>query len=159
MENEPTEAQRAAVAALLESLALGAAFNPEERLFLAGYLREYAFPAGTVVIQEGRRATSLAFIADGVASIQKENTDAPERHIIELSRDAVIGEIAFFDNEPRSATVVAKTDLRLLVMTREDFDALGADAPQLAIRILFSIGRVLSLRLRQVTGRFVGLLA
>ena len=44
-------------------------------------------------------------------------------------------------------------------MTREQFDALAAAYPQLAIKVLFFIGRVLSRRLRQVTGRFVGLLA
>ncbi|WP_300156031.1 cyclic nucleotide-binding domain-containing protein [Solidesulfovibrio sp.] len=159
MAQEQTQAQRAAVAALLYGLRFGAAFSREDTDVLAGYLRESSFPAGTVVIQEGRRANSLAFIESGVATIQKEDAGAPERHIIDLARDAVIGEIAFFDDDPRSATVVAKTDVRLLVMTREDFDALAEVRPDLAIRVLFYIGRVLSRRLRQVSGRFVGLLA
>jgi len=154
-----TETENAAIAARLDGLRLGAAFTWEEVRVLAGYLREKAFPAATVIIQEGRRASSLAFIEEGVVTIQKEDTGAPERHIIDLTRDAVIGEIAFFDSEPRSATVVAKTDVRLLVMTREHFDALAKTYPQLAIKVLFFIGRVLSRRLRQVTGRFVGLLA
>ncbi len=148
-----------AIASRLDDLKLGAAFSREEIRILAGYLQESSFPAGTVVIQEGRRATSLAFIESGVVTIQKEDTGAPERHIIDLARDAVIGEIAFFDNEPRSATVVARTDVRLLIMTREQFDALAEAAPRLAIRMLFYVGQVLSRRLRQVSGRFVGLLA
>lgn len=159
MEEAQTESQRAAIATRLDNLHLGAAFDWAEVNIVAGYLRESAFPAGTVIIQEGRKANSLAFIEEGVVTIQKQDTGAPERHIIDLTRDAVIGEIAFFDSEPRSATVVAKTDVRLLVMTREDFDALAEAHPQLAIKVLFYIGRVLSRRLRQVTGRFVGLLA
>jgi CRP/FNR family transcriptional regulator, cyclic AMP receptor protein len=126
---------------------------------VAGYLVEKFFPAGTVIIHEGRRATSLAFIDQGTVTIQKEDLGAPERHIIDLSRDAVIGEIAFFDSEPRSATVVAKTDVSLLVLTRERFDELAVTHPDLAIKVLFFIGRVLSRRLRHVTGRYVGLLA
>jgi CRP-like cAMP-binding protein len=159
VEQPSAQAQRAAVAASLDNLKLGAAFDWDEVNLLADYLRETAFPAGTVIIQEGRKANSLAFIEDGVVTIQKEDTGAPERHIIDLTRDAVIGEIAFFDNEPRSATVVARTDVKLLVMTRDDFDALAEAHPHLAIKMLFYVGRVLSRRLRQVTGRFVGLLA
>ena len=148
-----------AIAARLDGLKFGAMFSWEEVRLLAAYLVERLFPSGTVIIQEGRRATSLAFIAQGTVTIQKEDLGAPERHIIDLSRDAVIGEIAFFDNEPRSATVVAKTDVALLVLTRERFDDLAVARPDLAIKVLFFIGRVLSRRLRQVTGRYVGLLA
>ena len=148
-----------AIAARLDGLKFGAVFSWEEIRVMAGYLLEKFFPPGTVIIQEARRATSLAFIDKGTVTIQKEDVGAPERHIIDLSRDAVIGEIAFFDNEPRSATVVAKTDVALLVLTRERFDDLAAEHPELAIKVLFYVGRVLSRRLRHVTGRYVGLLA
>lgn len=150
---------REAIAIRLDGLKFGGEFSWEEIRQVAGYLVEKKFPAGTAIIHEGRRATSLAFLDQGTVTIQKEDVGAPERHIIDLSRDAVIGEIAFFDNEPRSATVVAKTDVSLLVLTREQFDALSVTYPQLAIRVLFYIGRVLSRRLRQVTGRYVGMLA
>ena len=147
------------IAALLDSLKLGTALGWEEVRNIAGYMQVKSFPAGTTIIQEGRKATSLAFIESGVVTIQKEEAGGSERHIIDLSRDAVIGEVAFFDSEPRSATVVARTDVRLLILTRERFDELAAKNPALAIKTLFYIGRVLSRRLRQVTGRFVGLLA
>lgn len=147
------------ITTLLDSLKLGAALGWEEVRNIAGYMQVKSFPAGTTIIQEGRKASSLAFIESGVVTIQKEEAGGSERHIIDLSRDAVIGEVAFFDSEPRSATVVAKTDVRLLILTRERFNDLAASNPALAIKILFYIGRVLSRRLRQVTGRFVGLLA
>ena len=147
------------VTTLLDSLKLGAALGWEEVRNIAGYMQVKSFPAGTTIIQEGRKATSLAFIESGVVTIQKEEAGGSERHIIDLSRDAVIGEVAFFDSEPRSATVVARTDVRLLILTRERFDELAEVNPALAIKTLFYIGRVLSRRLRQVTGRFVGLLA
>lgn len=147
------------IAVLLDGLKLGAALGWKEVRAIAGYMQVKTFPAGTTIIQEGRKATSLAFVEQGVVTIQKEEAGGSERHIIDLTRDAVIGEIAFFDNEPRSATVVAKTDVRLLILTRERFDELAAANPDLAIKTLFYIGRVLSRRLRQVTGRFVGLLA
>lgn len=157
MTTTPQSAEK--IAARLDSLKFGSAFSYEEIRVLAAYLLENTFSTGAVIIQEGRRATSLAFIDQGTVTIQKEDIGSPERHIIDLSRDAVIGEVAFFDNEPRSATVVAKTDVVLLILTRERFDALAEEHPDLAIKVLFYIGRVLSRRLRHVTGRYVGLLA
>lgn len=148
-----------AIVACLDGLHFGTMFSGDEARRLAEYLVERRFPADTVIIQEGRRATSLAFIVSGTVTIQKDDLGAPERHIIDLSRDAVIGEIAFFDNDPRSATVVSRTEVTLLILTRERFDELAVDRPDLAIKVLFYIGRVLSRRLRQVSGRFVGLLA
>lgn len=148
-----------ALAGRLGSLKFGAAFSGPEARMVAGYLSEQVYPAGTVIIHEGRRATSMAFLEQGTATIEMEDAGAPERHTIDLSRDAVIGEISFFDKEPRSATVVAKTEVAMLVLTRERFDALALAHPELAIRILFYVGRVLSRRLRQVTGRYVGMLA
>ena len=157
--DEMTAQDVEAIATRLHDLAFGAAFSPGEVRLVAGYLMEKIFPAGAIIIHEGRRATSMAFVDQGTVTIQKEDLGAPERHIIDLSRDAVIGEIAFFDNEPRSATVVAKTNVSLLILTREQFDTLRSEHPELAIKVLFYVGRVLSRRLRQVTGRYVGLLA
>jgi len=157
MDQSPPAAN--ALASRLDSLKFGTVFTWEEIQVMADYLLERTFPAGTVIIQEGRKANSLAFLEEGIVTIQKEDIGAPERHIIDLSRDAVIGEIAFFDSEPRSATVVAKTDVSLLILTRERFDNLAEEHPDMAIKVLFFVGRVLSRRLRQVTGRYVGLLA
>lgn len=157
MDHNPIQSD--VIASRLDGLKFGSMFVWEEIQVMAGYLLEKNFPAGTVIIQEGRKASSLAFIEEGIVTIQKEDIGAPERHIIDLSRDAVIGEVAFFDNEPRSATVVAKTNVSLLILTREQFDTLRSEHPDLAIKVLFYVGRVLSRRLRQVTGRYVGLLA
>ncbi len=154
-----TTPEAASIAVRLDGLKLGSLFTWEEMRVLAGYLHEKAFPAGTVLIREGRKENALAFIEQGTVTIQKEEAGVPEKHIIDLSRDAVIGEIAFFDNEPRSATVVAKTDVMLLILTREQYDSLAAQHPELALKVVFFLGKVLSRRLRQATGRYVGLLA
>ena len=122
------------IANRLDNLKFGAEFSRDETRVVAGYLMETFFPAGAIIIHEGRRATSMAFVDQGTVTIQKEDLGAPERHIIDLSRDAVIGEIAFFDNEPRSATVVAKTDVSLLVLTRERFDALAEEQQAAGLR-------------------------
>jgi len=65
-----------------------------------------------------------------------------------LPKGTVFGEMAFFDREPRSATVQATTSGTALRLTREAFERLAAWRPVLARRMLLELGRVVALRLR-----------
>ena len=56
------------------------------------------------------------------------------------------GEMSLLDGEPRSAKVVATTDLRLLVVDRSHFWRLLEETPDLVGRIL----TILSRRVRQL---------
>jgi CRP-like cAMP-binding protein len=58
------------------------------------------------------------------------------------------GEIALFDQGPRSADVVANKDSILLKISSEAFDKLRRDAPELSAPILFAISRTLAARIR-----------
>ena len=66
---------------------------------------------------------------------------------------SVIGEQSFFDGQPRSANVWAVTDGELLCLTGDQFRVLSDSEPVLARDLLFALGRVLSLRLRNTTVR------
>ena len=58
------------------------------------------------------------------------------------------GEIALFDQGPRSADVIANKESILLKISSEAFDKLRRDAPELSAPILFSIGKTLAARIR-----------
>ena len=58
------------------------------------------------------------------------------------------GEIALFDQGPRSADVLANKDSMLLKITSEAFEKLRREAPELAVPMLFSISRTLAGRIR-----------
>jgi CRP/FNR family transcriptional regulator/CRP/FNR family cyclic AMP-dependent transcriptional regulator len=59
------------------------------------------------------------------------------------------GEMSLIDGEPRSATIIALTDVRLLVVDRAQFWRLLDDAPDLLRRILLVLSRRVR-RLEQV---------
>ena len=63
------------------------------------------------------------------------------------------------NREPRSATVVADTDVRLLILQRSEFDRLLDNQPKVAAKILLRIARLLSHRLRGTTGQLAEHLA
>ena len=58
------------------------------------------------------------------------------------------GEIALFDQGPRSADVIANRDSILLKISSEAFDKLRREAPELSAPILFAISKTLAARIR-----------
>jgi CRP-like cAMP-binding protein len=97
-------------------------------------------PAGKVVVQVGDPGDEFSLIVDGQARVE-----VPDRSPVRLGPGDYFGEMSLLDGGPRSATVVAETPLRLLVISRRDFSTLLADVPELTRSILVTLTR----RLRQ----------
>ena len=62
---------------------------------------------------------------------------------------SVFGEVAFFDGGPRSASVWAVKDSRLLRLDHGALQAFGMERSERASEFLFALGRVLAFRLRR----------
>ena len=70
------------------------------------------------------------------------------RHLATFGRGDFFGEMAFLDPAPRSAVALAVTDTDLFVLSRTRFDALAEEHKKMAIGLVLSVARVLSIRLR-----------
>ena len=92
-------------------------------------------PAGTALTIEGEPGRQAFIIAEGEAEVIHAGAV-----VAELGPGALVGEMSLLDNQPRSATVVAKTYLHLLVMEPRQFGALFAD-PHTAQWIAASLSR------------------
>ena len=112
------------------------------------------FKASEVVIQRGVADRSLYFVAAGSLEVGVTYVDGVSiSPLAKISAGSVIGEQSFFDGQPRSANVWAVTDGELLCLTQEKFHQLAAAEPKLMRDLLFALGRILSLRLRNTTAR------
>ena len=101
--------------------------------------------AGSVIFREGEAADQLFVIKSGEVRIQIGN-----RTITELSAGDIFGEMALIDNEPRSATAVAMTDVELVPVSEKQFLFLVSQTPYVALKVM----RVLARRLRATTKTF-----
>jgi CRP/FNR family transcriptional regulator, cyclic AMP receptor protein len=63
-----------------------------------------------------------------------------EKHV-PLHPGEFFGEMSLLDGGPRSATVVAETPVRLLVISRRHFSALLKDVPGLTHTLLITLSR------------------
>jgi CRP/FNR family cyclic AMP-dependent transcriptional regulator len=109
---------------------------------LSGLFKEHTFPAGAVITREGQRgARVLAFfvIAEGRASV----TVGGERRAA-LGPGDHFGEIALFYDQPRTATVVAETDLRCFALGAWEFRPFVESHPEIAWPIMESMAQRLA---------------
>src|SRR6266702_2533261 len=73
--------------------------------------------AGTTIVNEGENGNEFFVILDGTVSVSREG-----RHIATLGPGSGFGELALLlDNVPRNATVVADTDMELVVVDQRQF--------------------------------------
>ncbi|MGH7279764.1 MAG: Crp/Fnr family transcriptional regulator [Candidatus Rokuibacteriota bacterium] len=98
-------------------------------------------PAGTVLTRTGDAGDEFFVLVDGSAT-----AEVSPRKRRRMGPGEFFGEMSLLDGGPRSATVKAETDVRLLVIPRRSFQALLNEVPDLTRNIL----AVLSRRLRQL---------
>ena len=91
-------------------------------------------PAGEVLARTGEPGDRFFVIVDGSARVEvsPQNTGR-------IGPGAFFGEISLLDGEPRSATVIADTAMRLLVIPRRDFVTLLREVPSLTDRMLITL--------------------
>lgn len=112
---------------LLSNLPLFKPFPMEEALKLSREAVELTFGVGEEIITEGRPGTSFYVVVSGKVSVR---AGTPPKEIATLERGAAFGEMSLLTGEPRSATVVALEDCRLLEMGREVFASHLAAHPE-----------------------------
>jgi CRP-like cAMP-binding protein len=128
-----------------------------DRIIALGRLVTY--PKGVVVFQEGDSGEALYIVVDGSVRIGKVVPGAKEEAMAFMERGNCFGEMALFDEFPRSATAIAHQESRVLFIEKQVFlDLLRSDSV-IARKILWAFCRTLSVRLRETTDRIVALFA
>ena len=104
--------------------------------------------AGLAVVQAGEEDRGLYLITEGTLGVRLPRG---ERAFKEIEAPAVVGELAFFDGLPRSATLEATTDVEAVRLDPAALDRLAEEEPELARAVLLDLARILALRLRMAS--------
>src|SRR5207253_2095670 len=113
----------------LESTGWMAELSPSQMEMLARHFEEYLVEAGRTIFRQGASEGFMCLVVDGEVDIRKENSAEDQAKLARFGRGKAFGEMALVDNEPRSASAIAVTGCRLLVLTREGLEELAFQAP------------------------------
>jgi CRP/FNR family cyclic AMP-dependent transcriptional regulator len=122
----------------LRRVPLFAGIGDRELGRLANQLTPRSFQEGTTVTQEGGSGVGFFLVLEGNATVtvggQKRRTLGPGDHF---------GEVALLDEGPRTATIVAATDLKCVGMTAWEFKPFVENHPAAAWPLLQALAREL----------------
>ncbi|MGI6525627.1 MAG: cyclic nucleotide-binding domain-containing protein [Bdellovibrionota bacterium] len=99
-------------------------------------------PKGTKLITEGAEGSYLYIILEGEFSVSKCG-----QHLSTLGSGKHFGEMALLNNNPRTATVTAETDGRMLVIEHQSFQRLLTQHSDIGVKLLFRLANELCKRL------------
>ncbi len=134
----------------LSSIWLFSTATPRELRLVEKSLDEVTVPAGTVLTEEDTAGREFFFIVEGHAAVRRNG-----RKVALLGPGDYFGELALLDRGPRSATVVADTDMVLLNMSQREFYGLLEEVPPLARKLLTAMAG----RLREADSKVSALIS
>jgi CRP-like cAMP-binding protein len=116
---------------LLGHLPLFRSCTSRELVELAKITTESQVPAGRILCHEGEIGRECFVVVEGEAMVTMSGA-----RLADLGPGDLFGEMALLDDDPRVASVTAATDMRLLVLSRAEFQDLLAKMPTVTRRIL-----------------------
>jgi CRP-like cAMP-binding protein len=117
-----------------------ARFDPRALRTVAARCSSVAFPAGETIMRQGEHGSFALVILEGEVDVYVE-IPAGLIHMATLGQDRIVGELGGFADVPRTATIVARTDMAALRVDRDNLMSLAAEFPSIGIEIIGELGQ------------------
>jgi len=130
----------------LQQVSLFAACSRKDLQLVAKRSTDLVVPAGKTLVTEGESGHEFFVILRGTARVTRQG-----RKVATLGAGDAFGELALLENAPRNATVIAESDMELVVLGQREFAGLLDEVPGFARKMLAGVGK----RLRDADARSV----
>jgi CRP-like cAMP-binding protein len=128
--NQDTKVQALKRAPLFEDL------SRKDLVELARVTEDLEVGPGQVLCKEGEIGQEFFVIVDGKTDVTRKG-----KHVASREGGDFVGEIALLEEIRRTATVTAKTPLRVFVLTRKDFRRLVGENPSVERKVMRALAR------------------
>ncbi len=118
--------------AFLKKLHIFNGINDVELTAIAEQLEEHAYPAGSMIFEQGSKAESFYLIYSGAVKIVRKQ-EGKERHLATLVTNDYFGEMALIERRRRSGTCTSVVDSLLFILSRQNFEKLLKQYEQLRL--------------------------
>ena len=119
----------------LKQVELFSQMTEQELTALAERLRFSPFAKGEIISRQGATAHWLYIVIRGEAEVYLETPDGGRRVLRDLGKGSFFGEMGLMTGAPRSASVLAKTDVECYRLDKEMFEEILHQRPGIAEEI------------------------
>jgi uncharacterized membrane protein len=130
---------------LLRSIPMFEGLSDEDLTHLANTLVERRFNGGAMIFDQGDPGSAMYIVAQGHVNIHLPGENSRRVSLKDITVGEYFGELALFDDKPRSASALATTNALLLELSRETLSQYLERRPRAAMIIL----RTMAERLRE----------
>jgi CRP/FNR family transcriptional regulator, cyclic AMP receptor protein len=121
---------------IFEAMPLFRGLSKEQLKEVSDSSKEMTFQAGNTIVKEGDAGLGFYLIAEGQALVKRKG-----KILSKLKRGSFFGEMALFDDQPRSADVVAAESTKCFVLLRWNFWSTVSKDPLIARSLLQEMAR------------------
>ncbi|MGK7923740.1 MAG: cyclic nucleotide-binding domain-containing protein [Spirulina sp.] len=116
------------------------------------------FKENDILMRQGDESDSILVLLHGEAEILKESEKGPPKHIRDVGRGDVLGELGVIMQTPRSCTIRAKTATMTFAIARSAFEQLMSDGSSIGGKLSIHIAHAIGSRMQLLTDEVFNLL-
>ena len=123
---------------VLRSIPLFSKIEPAKLKLLAFTSERVEFMEGDELFHQGAVGDAAYIVLGGEADILVDSPNGAVK-VATLGRNDIVGEIAILCDMPRTATVVASSDLETLKVSKDNFFQLVTQFPQIGVEVMHEL--------------------
>lgn len=133
----------------LENIKLFSSIKDKDLIYILESLTERTYLKGETIFTEGDIGRALFIVASGKVSLTVLDKETKKtKQIAEVHPGEMFGEMALLEEMPRTATVTAAEDTKVLMMFNSKLENLFLSRPKIGIIIATQLAKIMSSRLR-----------
>jgi CRP-like cAMP-binding protein len=136
-----------------------AALGPDALARMSAYMEFVAVPAKRELIGQDEQGDYMLVVLEGVVAVDRVQPWGGRARLAEARAGDMLGEMSLLDAGARFSACTTLSPCIVGALDARSLDRLVEDDPRLALALLASLSRRLSLRLRQVSARLGALLS
>lgn len=149
----------AATIDVLRNLQIFSGLSNDELERVAELCEEKTYVSAEQIFREGEPGNRLFIVVEGEVRISRQIPGAGEEALAVLKAGSMFGEMAVFDRSERSTDAISHGGTRVITISRAEFEMLLDFHRDIAYKVLWSVVRVLSGRLRATNDSLRSVLA
>jgi len=129
--------------------------SEDELKKLAQVMEERTFKKGEIIFNEGEEGKALYLLIDGEVEVVKTMKGWYKETLAVFKRGRLFGELSFLSGKNHSALARTTQDVKVYVLTKNQYDRLEKNDPVITQKIMKVIALTLSTALQKMNERFL----